>query len=515
VIVFSAIALFILLIACVNFMNLSTARSSQRSREVGMRKVLGANRGKLIRQFLGEAVLLSSIGLVLALILVQLLLPAFSHLIAKDLVFNPLKNWLLTLGFFMIALIVGLFAGSYPAFYLSSIQPARSLKGAKRTGRGARMFRNTLVNFQFIIAIVLICCTVIIFNQLRFVKNRDLGFNQEQLMVIPLRGTQISRSHAVFKTNVKKIPGVMQAAGSSYFPTRGTSETNVLLEGQIQENPMTCPISHIDYDFLSTMQIELVEGRNFTVENTSDSKSVIVNQSLVRESPWDNPIGKTIQVLEPVKGKLDYITYTIIGVVKDFHFTSLHKKITPHVMCFPGNISYLTVRLMPGEIQETINAIQTEWKKLEPSRPMTFNFVDDMFDKLYLSEQRLGRLFIYFSGLAVFIACLGLFGLSSFTVEQKTKEIGIRKVLGASVSSMILMLIRQFGLWLVISSLVAWPLTFLVMRRWLQNFAYRVDISIWIFLLASVMAAAVAFLTVGYQSMKAALANPTHSLRYE
>ncbi|MBN2246205.1 MAG: ABC transporter permease [Candidatus Aminicenantes bacterium] len=515
VIVFSAIALFIFLIACVNFMNLSTARSSQRSREVGMRKVLGANKGKLIRQFLGEAILLSLIGLFLALLFVLLLLPAFSHLIAKDLEFNPIKDWELSLGFLVITFIVGLLAGSYPAFFLSSIQPASSLKGIVKAGQGARRFRNSLVNVQFVISIALICCTVIIFAQLRFVKNRNLGFNQEQLMVITLRGSQIRRNHDVFKNSIKKIPGVIKAAGSSYFPTRGTNETNVLVEGQSEEKPMACPVSQIDHDFLTTLQIELIEGRNFAEEFTSDSNSVIVNQSLVKESNWENPIGKTLQILEPDKGKLEYKTYTVIGLVKNFHFTSLHEKIRPHVMCIPGDISYISVRLAPGETQKAINAIETEWKKIEDSRPMTFNFVDDMFDNLYRSEQRLGWLFIYFSGLAVFIACLGLFGLSSFTVEQKTKEIGIRKVLGAPVSGMVLMLVRQFGLWLVISSLVAWPLAYFAMHSWLQNYAYRVEINVLVFLLSSLIAAVVAFLTVSYQSVKAALANPVDSLRYE
>ena len=514
-VIFAAIALFILLIACINFMNLATARSVGRAREVGVRKVLGADRSTLIRQFLGEAVLLSFLGLIAALFLIELFKPVFNQLIARGLEFDLIRNWPLTGGLLGLTLLVGLVSGSYPALFLSALQPVRTLKNSFRSGRGGRIFRNALVNFQFVISIGLICCTGVIYLQMNYVSNIDLGFDKEQLVVIPLQSRQIRAKHDVFKSQLKSLPGIINASGCSYYPSRGTSSTTAIFEGHEQENPTVVCISDVDYDYLATMQMDILAGRNFSREFSSDTTGLIVNETIVRQMQWKEPIGKTIALMETKAGKPYNKPYTVVGVIKDFHFASLHQKITPHALRLPGSISYIAARLRPDSVAATLDAIKTEWTALEPSRPFNYVFVDDQFDKLYRSEQRIGRIFVYFTALAIFIACLGLSGLASYTVEQKTKEIGIRKVLGATVSNVVLMLSRQFTRWVIFSSAVAWIISYLIMQRWLQSFAYRTGMNPWIFLGASAAALVLALLTVSFQSLKAATADPVYALRYE
>jgi len=514
-IIFAAIALFILLIACINFMNLATARSSGRAREVGVRKVLGADRGTLIRQFLGESLLLSFLGLIVALFLVELFLPVFNRLIAQHLEFDLIGNWPLTLGLLGLTLLVGLVSGSYPALFLSAFQPVRSLQDSIHSGRGGRVFRSALVNFQFVISIGLICCTGVIYLQMNYVSNIDLGFNKEQLVVVPLQSRQIRTQHDVFKSQLMTLPGVVKTAGCSYYPGRGTSSTTAVFEGHEQENPTVVSISEVDYDYLETMQMEIIAGRNFSREFSTDATGLIINETIVKQMQWQEPIGKTIAMLETRAGKPYNKPYTVVGVIKDFHFASLHEKITPHVLLLPGSIRFVAARLRPGSVAATLEAMKTEWAALEPSRPFNYVFVDDKFDQLYRSEQRIGRIFIYFTILAIFIACLGLSGLASYTAEQKTKEIGIRKVLGASVSNVVLMLGQQFTRWVIFSSVLAWVLSFFIMHRWLQSFAYRTGMSLWIFVGASAGALILALITVSVQSVKAATADPIDSLRYE
>jgi putative ABC transport system permease protein len=516
--ILTTIAVFILLIACINFMNLSTAQSSRRAKEVGMRKVLGAHRGKLIGQFLGESLMLSFISLVIAIILIYGLLPVFNQLVSKDLVFNPAQNGIILLGLVCITVLVGFLAGVYPAFFLSAFVPLEVLKSRFKAGKGHRFFRNGLVTLQYVISISLIISTFVIFYQLHHVKNRDLGFNKEQVVVFSLRG-QVSQKHDVFKNEILRLPGVAGAAGSSTVPSRGRSETMFSFEG-IAQKKQVFPIMEIDADYLETMGMELTAGRNFSADHPSDNKAMILNENLVQHLGWDEPLGKIVSMTDladvdrPEKGFIE-VPYTVIGVVKDFHFESLHEKIRGHLMKLSGEVNRISVKLWPGAITGTLQSIENIWRELEPTHPFSYVFLDESFDRLYRSEQRMGQIFVSFTLMAIFISCLGLFGLASFTADQRTKEIGIRKVLGASVSNVVMLLSRDFTKWVILANVVAWPVAYLVMNKWLQNFAYRISLAIWIFVLSGVIALTIALLTVSTKALKAAVANPADSLKYE
>jgi putative ABC transport system permease protein len=516
--ILTTIALFILLIACINFMNLSTAQSSKRAKEVGIRKVLGAHRRKLIGQFIGESLLLSFISLGIAIILIYVLLPVFNHLVTKNLVFNPAQNGIILLGLVGITLLVGFLAGAYPAFFLSAFVPLEVLKSRFKAGKGHRFFRNGLVTLQYVISISLIISTFVIFYQLHHVKNRDLGFDKEQVVVINLRG-QVSDKYEVFKNEILRLPGVSHAACSSSVPSRGRSETMFSFEG-VDQKQQVFPIMEIDTDFLETMDMELTAGRNFSPDHPSDNKAMILNETLVRHLGWDDPLGKTVSMMDlaepdnPEKGFIE-VPYTVIGVVKDFHFESLHQKIRGHLMKLSGDVNRVSVKLKPGTIAGTLRSIENIWRDLEPAQPFPYVFLDDSFDRLYRSEQRMGQIFISFTLMAIFISCLGLFGLASFTADQRTKEIGIRKVLGASVSNVVVLLSRDFTKWVILANVVAWPVAYLIMNKWLQNFAYRISLAVWIFVLSGVIALLIALFTVSTKALKAAVADPVDSLRYE
>ncbi len=511
---FSAIAFFILLIACINFMNLSTARSRYRIKEVGVRKVMGAQRDKLIAQFLGESLLLSGFSLILALIAANAFLPIFNQLISKNLVFTLSQDWPLVLGLVILTLIVGTFAGSYPAFYLSSFQPLKMFTNTSHAG-GGKLFRNALVNIQFVISIAMICCTGIIYSQLRFTKNKDLGFDKEQAVVIALQGENAKLHHEAFKSALLSIPGVINVAGSSTYPGKGTNETYFEFQGQGQVEGPVMPFMEVDYDYLATMKMEIIAGRNFSADFPGDNSALILNETLVKQLGWENPLGKTVDMTEIVGGKPEKIRYHVIGVTKDFHFASLHERIRPHLMKLTGEVNYITVRLHPDTISETMALLSGEWSKIAPSRPLNYVFLDEKFDLLYKSERKLGGLFIYFTSLAIFIACLGLFGLSSFAAEQRTKEIGIRKVLGASNVQVVLLLLKETLKWVMVANIIAWPIAYFSMTKWLQHFAYRIDLGITIFIISSVLALTIALITISFQSVRAARANPVDSLRYE
>lgn len=483
-----------------------------------MRKVLGAHRGKLIGQFIGESLLMSFLSLFIAIILIYVLLPVFNHLVSKDLVFNPAQNGIILLGLVGITVLVGFLAGAYPAFFLSSFVPLEVLKSRFKAGKRHRFFRDGLVSLQYIISITLIISTFVIFYQLHHVKNRDLGFDKEQIAVISLRG-QVSQKHDVFKNEILRLPGVISAACSSTVPSRGLSETMFSFEG-IGQKKQVFPIMEIDPDYLETMDMQLVAGRGFSLDHPSDNKAMILNETLVQHLGWDEPVGKTVAMMDladadnPQKGFIE-IPYTVIGVIRDFHFESLHEKIRGHLMKMSGQVNRISVKIRPGSISETLQSIEKIWKNLEPAHPFPFVFLDESFDRLYRSEQRMGQIFISFTVMAIFISCLGLFGLASFTADQRTKEIGIRKVLGASVSNVVVLLSRDFTKWVILANGIAWPAAYLVMNKWLQNFAYRISLEIWMFVLSGVIALIIAILTVSTKAVKAAVANPVDSLRYE
>lgn len=512
--IFTAIALFILLIAGINFVNLSTACSSKRAKEVGMRKVLGAHRGRLAAQFLGESIIISLFSLAAAVVLISLWLPLFNRFIMKELTFHPFQDWGIGLGMLGIALLVGVLAGAYPALYLSSFGPLEAIKSRFRAGRGHKFFRSGLVSFQYIISIVLTFCTLVVFYQLNHVKNYNLGFNHEQMAVVYLQG-QIQEKNHIFKNKLLGIPSVIKAAGSTTLMGMGSNETYFRFEGHPQGDKQVLPYMDIDEDFLDTYGIKLIAGRNFSRKHLTDKNAVILNETLVDRLGWENPIGKTVRMTEMENREFVEVSYSVIGVISDFHFESLHQKIRGHILRFTDDFYRISVKLRPESIPATLRSMENVWKELEPKYPFNYSFLDDTFDRFYRTEQHLGEIFMAFALIAVFIACLGLFGLASFSTEQRTKEIGIRKVLGASASRVVLLLSRDFTRWVLLANVIAWPVAYIVMHRWLANFSYRINLSWWLFIVSGLLALIIALVTVSFHTFKAATINPADSLRYE
>jgi putative ABC transport system permease protein len=512
--IFSAIALFILFIACLNFMNLSTARSAKRAQEVGMRKVLGAHRARIVRQFISESLIYSLIGCVFALLFVEIVLPLFRSLSGIALSINYLENLWLIPGLISLTLFVGLAAGSYPAFFLSSFQPIRVLKGSLKTGTANAHFRGVLVVVQFTISIVLIIGTIIIFSQLNYMRNTALGFEKEQILIIPISDESTVKSLAPLKEDVKNYPGIINVAASSHVPGQTTYYNPFLPEGFTREEMPWMGQLNVDCDFIPTMGIELLAGRNFSSELETDQRlSVIINETAAKRFGWEDPVGKTIGTFTSATAMMKR---TVIGVVKDFHIESLHKEIGPLLITNnPEWLNSLSVRLSPHNIPETLGFLSKKWRQYNPLRPFQYSFLDESFDAQYRADERLSQIFSYFSILAIFIACLGLFGLASYTAEQRTKEIGIRKILGASISGIVKLLTEEFSRWVLFANIIAWPVAYFAMRKWLQGFAYRTSIGFLTFVWSALIALSIALLTVSYQALKAAKANPVKSLRYE
>ena len=520
---FMIIGFFILLIASINFMNLSTAQSVKRAKEVGVRKVCGAGRRRIIFQFLSESVFLTFISLFLACGLVRLLLPLFNLLTNKTLSLQFAVFWPFLIMLPALALFVGAFSGLYPALFLSSYTPVEVLKKKVRGGKGQRTFRNILVHLQYAISIALIFCTLVIALQLRHFRNHSLGFDHERVISIPLSGA-VREKFDVFREEVNRLPGLELSSVSSNVPGWGRSETMFAFEGIETIEPYVFPFTDTDEAYVSTMGLSLVSGRNFSKVHSSDRRSILVNETLVNMLGWESPLGKRVTMTD-VRGGGEFVQleYIVIGVVGDFHFESLHSPIRPHLIRLldagsgsgysdPG---FLSVRREDGILTLTLEQIQEIWNDIEPARPFEYRFLADVFHEQYENEQHLGNLFIGFTGLAIFIACLGLFGLSSFIAEQRTKEIGIRKVLGASIPSVVLMLSREFSKWVLLANILAWPVAYYAMHRWLLQFAYRIDIGLWMFFVSGITALLIALSTVWFQTIKVAMGNPVVSLRYE
>ncbi|MFC2155172.1 ABC transporter permease [Acidobacteriota bacterium] len=520
--VFSAIAFFILLIACINFMNLSTARSAGRAKEVGLRKTVGANRGLLIKQFIGESVCLTILAGILALLLVELLLPAYNHFTGKELANTIFSQPLSMLAFLGLLLVVGFISGSYPAFFLSSFQPVIVLKGstASKADRRSLILRKALVVFQFAISIFLIIGTLIVMNQMNYVKNRNLGFQKEQVLVLRTRDQALASRNDAFKAELLKNSNILHVAASSNIPgARDFSDQGIIREGKSNDDFVVTYNFDIDEDFIPLLGIELAAGRNFSKNFATDREDgYIINETAVKAFGWDSPdeaVGK--RLMRPTRiDSGQFHKGTIVGVVKDFHFKSLHQKIEPLLFFMNSNsLNYINIKLKTADISNTMAHIREKWSEFSPAYTFEFFFFDQHFDRLYRSEERMHTLFKLFTLLAIFISCLGLFGLASFTTEQRTKEVGIRKVLGASVINVILHLSKEFIFWVALANLIAWPAAYFFMNKWLQNFAYRTGLGIEVFLLSGLLGLTIALLTVGYQSVKAALANPIKALKYE
>jgi putative ABC transport system permease protein len=513
--IFSAIGLFIIIIACINFMNLTTARSTKRYREIGIRKVLGARKISLIRQFLGESIFFALISLVFAMVLAEFLLPEFEKIIQRELSFNYLDNYLLIFGIFGITLLVGLLSGSYPALFLSSFKPANVLKAKSAIDLKSRLFRRTLVVFQFVISIVLIIGTLTIIKQTNFMKNKNLGFEKEHILVHELKEMDITtlEKYKTLKSNLTKIPDVKNVSISRFVPSfNGASSVFSNWEGSQEGDQIYANMNHVDRDFFKTYGMKIIEGREFINEEYRDSTDVcILNETAVKKAGWDNAVGKRFTD-----------NYRVIGVVKDFHFSSLKNDIGAMILLpinnpAPGaRVRYqLSAKLNPINIEKTVASVEKEYKNIFPNDQFGYDFFDEHLNWIYQNEQRASKTIGYFSVLAIFIACLGLFGLASFMTEQRVKEIGIRKILGANLSSIINLLSQEYTKLILLANLVACPIAYLVMNKWLQNFAYHTNVGIQIFLISAVSSFIITIATVSFQGVKAAIANPVKSLRYE
>ncbi|HEY4109350.1 ABC transporter permease [Puia sp.] len=513
--IFSAIAAFILLIACVNFMNLSTARSSNRAKEVGIRKVLGSLRGNLISQFMMESILVSFIAMVLAVGLAYLLLPVFNQLSAKHMEIGLLtRPWLLP-SMALLVVIVGLLAGSYPAFFLSAFRPILVLKGSVASGFKTSYLRNSLVVFQFGISIFLIVGTAVIYRQLGYIHDRELGFNRDQVMVVYnpyVMGDQAK----TFTKELLRLPGVGGVTMTGYLPTSDNRNDDAIflspdLDVKKSISMQTWPV---DEQYIPVLGMKMAEGRNFSKDFLTDSNGVIVNEAAVRLMQGQKPVGSKLYVIDDIKTK-KVKEYHVVGVVKDFNFNSLREVVTPVVLFLQRDNGRIALRVKTKDVHRLAGQIETLWRKMAPSQPFSYSFMDDEFNNIYLAEQRMGGISLSFSLLAIFIACLGLFGLTAYAAEQRTREIGIRKVLGASVTGIIRMLSRDFLRLVVVSAVIAFPLAWWAMHHWLQDFAYRITIGWEIFAVAAAISVGIALVTVSVQAIKAALANPVKSLRSE
>lgn len=514
---FSGIGLFILGIACVNFINLSTARSAMRTREVGMRKTLGAMRQGLIFQFLGESIAYSLLALCIAFILTATALPIFTSFIGHELGRGLFASPSIILGCVGLALFVGIIAGSYPAFYLSSFYPIHVLKGGIVEDHRHSRLRRSLVVFQFVVSIILIIGTMSVYRQLHFMKNKDLGFDGEQVVVIPgVNRIVKQQSLESIRSEIMSINGVVDVAGSFPLPSRGAWTGIFYPEGFTDDQPQSMKRIHVGDHFIPLMKMEITKGRNFDGNRGTESQSLIINEKAAQVLGWNNPIGKTFRNRESQQLGGGSTTMQVIGVLKDFHNESLHNEVEPLVMFYnPDNSRYLTLRIAPEQIPNTMNSIKKTWVKLAPNLPFDYFFLDDSFNRLYRNEERLGKLILYFSVVAIFIGCLGLFGLAAFVTERRTKEIGIRKVLGATELSVFGMMVKEFLILVVLAVVVACPVAYLGLKRWMVSFAYQAELNAMVFIMAGTIALTVALCTIGFQVMKASRINPARALRYE
>jgi ABC-type antimicrobial peptide transport system permease subunit len=503
---FSIIAAFVLLIACVNFMNLSTARSGDRAKEVGMRKVVGARRKDIIHQFFGESMLLAFIALGISLIIVRIVLPIFNNLTAKEMSLNISTNGSLLVFLVGIALVTGLFSGIYPALLLSGFKPVAVFKGRSISTKNIHsLFRKILVVAQFSLSIALIIGTGIIYSQLDYMQRMELGFEQEHVVCMNLT-PNLKEKYGVMKEELLRLPGVSHVTTASGRPFAQYS--SITWEGRDEDKHIDLFFSHVDYDFLETFGMTMADGRFFSKDFSIDKESYVLNETAVRQMELKNPLGEQIEFFEQ-KG-------TVIGIIKDYNFRSLRSKIAPLLLTLSEKgQNFMSVKVVPGNLRSILDKIGKVWSQFERDYPFGYNFLNEEFDRMYRTDIRFRNIFGYFAGLAILISCLGLFGLASFMAEKRTKEIGVRKVLGASVGGIAILLAKEFTKWVVVANALAWPLAYWAMKEWLASFAYRTEVGIGIFLMSGGLALVVAWMTVGYKSVRAALTNPVDCLRYE
>ncbi|MBN2602266.1 MAG: ABC transporter permease [Candidatus Marinimicrobia bacterium] len=509
--IFSVIAGFVLLIACINFMNLATARSANRAREIGMRKVVGAFRKNLIFQFIGESILLSLFAVLISVLLVVLLLPVFSTITGKEILWKALFNGQFIIGLLFITVITGFVSGIYPALFLSGFRPVTVLKGHHSSGRNP-LLRRIMVIIQFSLSVTLIIGTLVIYKQLHYMRSKDLGFDQEYVIAISMQG-DVKNSYPALKQELVPMSEIINVTASSHRPTNiGSNSGGIQWDGKDPKMGIVVGMAAVDFDFVEAMQIEILEGRAFSREYPNDVQENDVNVFMINET-LAKIIGKDQIINEKIKFGVEG---TVVGVMKDFNFKSIHNSIEPLVLYgYPKHFKHILIRLAPGDLTQSLAAVEKVWHHVLPNSPFDYQFLDEDFEWMYRTETSMSKLVKYFAILAIIIASLGLFGLASFTAEQRMKEIGIRKVLGASVQNLVLLMTGQFTKWVLIANLIAFPAAYIIMQKYLEQYAYRIDLPVSVFLAAGILALLVALLTVSYQAIKAAIMNPAKTLKYE
>jgi putative ABC transport system permease protein len=510
---FSTIAIFILIIACINFMNMATAKYTYRAKEVGIRKVVGSNKTQLVVQFLLESILVSLIALIVAMTAIEIILPHFNNLAGKDMSLSYLNSWFVIPAFILFGILVGALAGTYPAFFMSSFKPINVLKGQLGSKVSGSQFRGALVVIQFAITIALLVGTFVVNQQLSFFKSKDLGFNKESVLVLKRTHT-LNNKHIAFRDELLSSPDIVDASYCDAIPGYNFNGTTIWVEGRPSEEMVQTGVVRVDENFLETMKIKLVEGRFLSKEYSTDSEAIVINESMAEMANLTEPLGKRMMI--PYLNGDEVVPATIVGIMPNIYFESLHKQVRPMIYALNSGVDWLmAIRLRGDNIPSSIKYIENKWKELNPNQPFLYSFLNTDLEKLYKEEERTSKIFSLFSILAIFIACLGLLGMASFAAEKRTKEIGIRKTLGAENNTIFILLSKQIIMMVVYAALIASPIAWIAMNNWLKNFAYRIDIAPWMFLLSIVIAFAIALLTISYQAIKAATTNPIRSLKYE
>ncbi|MCD6564919.1 MAG: ABC transporter permease [Bacteroidales bacterium] len=513
--IFSVIAFFLIVIACINFMNLATAKSAGRALEVGIRKVAGASRKGLILQFLTESVILTFISLVLAIVLATLLIPSFNNIASKTLALNLLSDPLILSGIILIGLIVSLLSGSYPAVYLSAFKPVKVLKGSLKSGAKNSRLRSILVVIQFSIAIFLIISTIVVYRQMNFIQNKDLGYDKENLLIIQ-RAYALQDQRETFIQELEKNSGIESVTLTNFFPGSIMGNTAYKPEGSTADDIRSINITNVDDKYHEVLNLKINRGRWFSRDRADDSTAVILNEAAVKALGFEDPLNKKVMLLGGGPDNTD-LPLQIIGVVKDFHYQSLHQTIKPLVIHYNRNEfgQFIGLKIHPENYQESINLVQKQWDTFVKDQPLEYSFLEDELASKYDDDRKTGIIFSIFAIIAILVSCLGLFGLASYTAEQRTKEIGIRKVMGASVPVILLLLSREIIILMSVSTLISWPAAYFFTKNWLQNFAFRINPGVLTFFIASLVALVIAMITVSYRTYRASKANPADSLRHE
>lgn len=517
--IFGAVACFMIVIACINYMNLATARSANRSREVGIRKVMGSQRTQLIFQFITESLVMALIAMVVSVILIYAFLPLFNDLANKELPFAYILQKPVVLGLIGLVVFVGVAGGSYPAFYLSGFSPVSVLKGKMSVKGGSAVFRKGLVIFQFAISIFMLISTLIVFDQLQYMRNKDLGFKKEQVLRLSLSGDELRKQSSVLMERLKQVADVEMVGMADASPGEGIGKNLMKVEnddGSLSDRGVD--LYGADYDFVKTLGMTIVEGRDFSRDVTSDTTyAVLVNEAMVKRMSWKNPIGKKFIFDDNNPKTTNDTEKRVVGVVKDYHQNSLYDVIEPLMIILSKNTGYVFVRTKEGDVRKSLTSIEKAWKEVFPNHPFEYTFLDQDFNSQYKADEQRSQIFTAFSGLTIAIACLGLLGLAAYTTEQRTKEIGVRKVIGASVRSLVLLVSKEFFILVGIGTLLAYPFAWYVTKNWLQNFAYRIELSgeLLTFIISAVLAIIITFATVGFHVIRAASSNPVKSLRDE